>query len=180
MLRKQDWTNKIQLANLFNVVKSSQVFCFKTCCIFVNATLFSFSCICVNSISYTESWRMIEVGRHLWVSSRAQGGLRYNTLHNIMARWLLESSREEIPQPLGSLCQCSGTRTAQHCSWCSEGASWATVCAHGLLSWHGAPLNRVLQYSYILWLCSFSYFIMMIGHQHRGKSFLLWKTGKVG
>jgi len=115
MLRKQDWTNKIQLANLFNVVKSSQVFCFKTCCIFVSATLFSFSCICVNSISYTESWRMIEVGRHLWVSSRAQGGLRYDTLHNIMARWLLESSREEIPQPLGSLCQCSATRTAQQC-----------------------------------------------------------------
>jgi len=54
-----------------------------------------------------------------------------------MARQLLESSTEETPQPLGSLCQCSIT-----CSWCSEGASWATVCAHGILVWHGAPLQR--------------------------------------
>ena len=45
-------------------------------------------------------------------------------------------------QPLGSLCQCSITCTAQKCSWCSEGTSCVPVCAHCLLSWHWAPLKR--------------------------------------
>lgn len=29
--------------------------------------------------------------------------------------WLLDISKEEIPQPVGSLCQCSNTLTAKEC-----------------------------------------------------------------
>ena len=48
------------------------------------------------------------------------------------SRWLLKISREEIPQPLGSLCQCS--LIAQHKStfWCSEGTSCIPICTHSV------------------------------------------------
>ena len=69
--------------------------------------------------------RMAEAGRALGIpqahpiSSRAT----QSKMHRTTARWLLEISMEETPQPLGSLCQCFVTHTTQKCSWCSEGAS---------------------------------------------------------
>ena len=41
-------------------------------------------------------------------------------------------------QPVPVLRHC----TAQKGSWCSEGTSCAPVCAHGLWSWHWAPLTE--------------------------------------
>ena len=41
-------------------------------------------------------------------------------------------------QPVPVLCRC----TAQKGSWCSEGTSCAPACAHGLWSWHQAPLTE--------------------------------------
>jgi len=93
--------------------------------------------------------RIAEAGRALWIPQSQPRCSRatQSRVPRPTARWLLETSKEETPQPLGSLCQCSVTCTAQQCSWCSEGASCAPVCAHGLLCWHWAPLERA-------WLCS--------------------------
>ena len=38
-----------------------------------------------------------------------------------MARRLLNIPKEETPQPLGNLCQCSGTTQHSSAAWCSEG-----------------------------------------------------------
>jgi len=39
-----------------------------------------------------------------------------------VARQLLNIPKEETSQPLGSLCQCSGTAQHSSAAWCSEGA----------------------------------------------------------
>lgn len=45
------------------------------------------------------------------------------------------------PAPAGTpRAGCPGPHPAQKGSWCSEGTSCAPVCAHGLWSWHRAPL----------------------------------------
>jgi len=81
---------------------------------------------------------MVEAGRALCfplahsLSSRAT----QSRVHMAMARQLLKFSKEDTPQPLGSLCQCSTTYTAQKCSWCSEGAPCVPIHTHDLLSWH--------------------------------------------
>ena len=46
------------------------------------------------------------------------------------------------PYSIGLLYTC----TAQKCSWCPEGTSFAPDCAQCLLSWHWAPLEfRILR-----------------------------------
>ena len=80
---------------------------------------------CIESKILSQNHRMAEAGRvlcaplaHLCSSRDTQSrGPRP------MARQLLNIiSEEETPQPLGNLCQCSGTAQHSSAAWCSEGA----------------------------------------------------------
>jgi len=57
---------------------------------------------------------MVEVVGDLWVHL-AQPLLKQGHAKQNMSRWPQEISTEETPQPLGNLCQCSVTHTAQKC-----------------------------------------------------------------
>ena len=91
-----------------------------------------------------QNQRMAEVGRDLWRSLAQslfqQGHPEQSAQSHIQAA--SEDPQGRDPQPLGSLCQGSITHTAQKCSWCSEGTSCSPICAHGLWSWHWAPLTE--------------------------------------
>lgn len=52
------------------------------------------------------------------------------------------SPRMESLQPLRATCQCPAACTTESVSWCSEGTSCVSVCAHWLWSCHWALLRR--------------------------------------
>lgn len=53
--------------------------------------------------------------RYLFLSHFYSSRITQGRLSRPTSRWLLNVSEEDIPQPLGNLCQSSSTHTAQNC-----------------------------------------------------------------
>ena len=98
----------------------------------------------------SQHYRMIKVGRKLWVPL-LQPLLKNNQsrVPRPVSRWrLLKNIKDEAPQRPWAACA-SAPSPAQHrsASCCSDGTSCVPVCAHCLSSWHWASLKKSLALS---------------------------------
>jgi len=92
----------------------------------------NFTVLGIGCLIQSQNHRMAEAGRALWIHQAQpplhQGPQSRGPGPRPGSCWMSLRSRSHT-QPLGSLCQCSITYTAQKCSWHSEGASRVSVCA---------------------------------------------------